>query len=74
MDYEFPGAVPEIPVTDLDVAGAYYKNEVNRKVALYIPNRGSAPCRGSCTIPKYSPASEDALTHYALIPSDNGER
>ena len=28
MENEFPGAVPEIPVSDVDVAGAYYKNHL----------------------------------------------
>jgi predicted lactoylglutathione lyase len=28
MDHAFPGAVPEIPVSDVDTAAAYYKNEL----------------------------------------------
>ena len=28
MELEFPGAVPEIPVKDLGVALAYYKNNL----------------------------------------------
>jgi predicted lactoylglutathione lyase len=28
MKNEFPGAVPEIPVSDIDIAGAYYENEL----------------------------------------------
>lgn len=28
MENEFPGAVPEIPVSDLGMAGAYYENQL----------------------------------------------
>ena len=28
MEHEFPGAVPEIPVSDVDMAAAYYTNQL----------------------------------------------
>ena len=28
MEYDFPGAVPEIPVSDVDSAAAYYKDKL----------------------------------------------
>lgn len=28
MEYEFPAAVPEIPVDNINIAGAYYQNEL----------------------------------------------
>ena len=28
MEHDFPGAVPEIPVSNIDTAGAYYKNQL----------------------------------------------
>jgi hypothetical protein len=27
MEHRFPGAVPEIPVNDVDMAAAYYQNQ-----------------------------------------------
>lgn len=28
MEHAFPGAIPEIPVSDVDVAASYYKNQL----------------------------------------------
>ena len=32
MEHDFPGAVPEIPVSDLDIAVAYYENQLGFSV------------------------------------------
>lgn len=32
MKHEFPGAVPEIPVSDVDLAAAYYKNHLGSSI------------------------------------------
>jgi len=49
MEHDFPGAVPEIPVSDLDAAGAYYTNELGFTVDWGGADGGIAGIsKGSC--------------------------
>ena len=49
MEHDFPGAVPEIPVSDLDAAEAYYKNELGFTVDWGGADDGIAGIsKGSC--------------------------
>ena len=49
MEYEFPGAVPEIPVSDVDTAGAYYQNQLGFTVDWGGEDGGIAGIsKGSC--------------------------
>ncbi len=45
----FPGAVPEIPVSDVDTAAAYYKNQLGFSIDWTSENGGIAGIsKGSC--------------------------
>ena len=49
MEKEFPAAVPEIPVSDIDSAAAYYKNELGFTIDWGNESGGIAGIsKGSC--------------------------
>ncbi len=49
MEHEFPGAVPEIPVSDVDMAAAYYKNQLGFSIDWGGEDGGLAGIsKGSC--------------------------
>ena len=49
MKYEFPGAVPEMPVSDVDAAAAYYQNQLGFSIDWGGADGGIAGIsRGSC--------------------------
>ncbi|HEV7240288.1 MAG TPA: VOC family protein [Thermoanaerobaculia bacterium] len=49
MENEFPGAVPEIPVNDVDLAAAYYKNQLGFSIDWGGEDGGIAGIsKGSC--------------------------
>ena len=49
MEHEFPGAVPEIPVSDVDTAAAYYKNRLGFSIDWGGEDGGIAGIsKGSC--------------------------
>jgi len=49
MEYEFPGAVPELPVSDLDSAAAYYQNQLGFSIDWGGEDGGIAGIsKGSC--------------------------
>jgi predicted lactoylglutathione lyase len=49
MEHEFPGAVPEIPVSDVDMAAAYYKNQLGFSIDWGGEDGGIAGIsKGSC--------------------------
>jgi predicted lactoylglutathione lyase len=49
MEYEFPEAVPEIPVSDVDTAAAYYQNQLGFTIDWGGENGGIAGIsKGSC--------------------------
>jgi uncharacterized glyoxalase superfamily protein PhnB len=51
MKSEFPGAVPEIPVKDVDKAAAYYKRKLGFRVVLGGEEGGIAGIsKGSCRL------------------------
>ncbi len=51
MELEFPGAVPEIPVSDVDTAAAYYKNQLGFSIDWGSDGGGIAGIsKGSCRI------------------------
>jgi len=57
MDHEFPGAVPEIPVSDVDTAAAYYKNELGFDIDWGGQENGIAGIsKGNCRMFLANPA------------------
>ena len=49
MEHEFPGAVPEIPVTDIDTAAAYYRDQLGFSIDWGGEDGGIAGIsKGSC--------------------------
>ena len=49
MEHEFPGAVPEIPVRDVDTAAAYYKKQLGFRIDWGSEGGGIAGIsKGSC--------------------------
>jgi len=49
MEHDFPGAVPEIPVSDVDTAAAYYKNQLGFSIDWSSGDGGIAGIsKGSC--------------------------
>jgi predicted lactoylglutathione lyase len=49
MEDDFPGAVPEIPVSDVDAAAAYYKNQLGFSIDWSSEDSGIAGIsKGSC--------------------------
>ena len=49
MEHDFPGAIPEIPVRDVDTAAAYYKNQLGFSVDWGSEDGGIAGIsKGSC--------------------------
>ena len=49
MEYEFPAAVPEIPVSDVDTAAAYYRDQIGFSIDWGDENGGIAGIsKGSC--------------------------
>jgi predicted lactoylglutathione lyase len=49
MENDFPGAVPEIPVSDVDTAAAYYKNQLGFSIDWRSKDGGIAGVsKGSC--------------------------
>lgn len=49
MQYEFPYAVPEIPVSDVDTAAAYYQNQLGFTIDWGGENGGIAGIsKGNC--------------------------
>lgn len=49
MEYEFPAAVPEIPVRNIDIAGAYYENQLGFTIDWGGEEGGIAGIsKGSC--------------------------
>ena len=51
MAHEFPGAVPEIPVSDVDTAAAYYKNQLGFSIDWGSDGGGIAGIsKGRCRI------------------------
>src|SRR5213594_4320283 len=49
MEHDFPGAVPEIPVSDVDTAAAYYKNQLGFSLDWSSEDGGIAGIsKGSC--------------------------
>ena len=49
MEHEFPGAVPEIPVSDINTASAYYKNQLGFTIDWGGEDGGIAGIsRGNC--------------------------
>lgn len=62
MEHDFPGAVPEIPVSDVDTAAAYYKNELGFDVDWGGQDGGIAGIsRGNCRMFLTNPAFRE---HY----------
>ena len=52
MERDFPGAVPEIPVSDVDTAAAYYKKQLGFRIDWGgegggIPSQSRASCMSS---------------------------
>ena len=51
MENEFPGAVPEIPVSNVDTAAAYYQNQLGFSVDWGSEDGGIAGIsKGSCRL------------------------
>lgn len=51
MDHDFPGAVPEIPVSDIGTAAAYYQNQLGFSVDWSNEEGGIAGIsKGSCRL------------------------
>ena len=49
MEHNFPGAVPEIPVSDVDTAAAYYKDQLGFSVDWNSKDDGIAGIsKGNC--------------------------
>ena len=49
MEHDFPGAVPEIPVGDVDAAAAYYKDKLGFSIDWGSDNGGIAGIsKGNC--------------------------
>ena len=49
MQHDFPGAVPEIPVSDIEAAAAYYQDRMGFDIDWSDPNLGLAGIsRGQC--------------------------
>jgi hypothetical protein len=49
MEHQFPGAVPEIPVSDVDMAAAYYKNQLGFSIGWSGGDGGIAGIsKGNC--------------------------
>jgi predicted lactoylglutathione lyase len=49
MEHDFPGAVPEIPVSDVDTAAAYYKSQLGFSIDWGSEDGGIAGIsKGSC--------------------------
>ena len=49
MEHDFPGAVPEIPVSDVGTAAAYYKNQLGFSIDWSSEDGGIAGIsKGSC--------------------------
>lgn len=49
MEHDFPGAVPEIPVSDVGTAAAYYKNQLGFSIDWSSEDGGIAGVsKGSC--------------------------
>ena len=44
MESEFPGAVPEIPVSDIDMAAAYYESSLGFSIDCGGEDGGIAGC------------------------------
>ncbi len=77
METEFPGAVPEIPVSDVDTAAAYYKNQLGFRIDWGSEAGGIAGIsKGSCTranvrrISLSFPAVEEAGDRFGSMATD----
>jgi predicted lactoylglutathione lyase len=62
MEHDFPGAVPEIPVSDIDRAGEYYKNRLGFSMDWGSEDGGIAGIsKGTCRLFLTNPAFRE---HY----------
>src|SRR5204863_9693112 len=64
----FPGAVPEIPVSDVDTAAAYYKNQLGFSIDWTGVNGGIAGIsKGSCRMFLTNRAFREHYGNVALV-------
>lgn len=68
MDHDFPGAVPEIPVSDVDTAAAYYKGQLGFSIDWGGEDGGIAGLsKGSCRMFLTSRAFREAHGNAAPV-------
>lgn len=68
MENDFPGAVPEIPVSDIGTAAAYYQNQLGFSVDWGSEDGGIAGIsKGSCRLFLTNPAFREHYGNAAKV-------